>query len=56
MTTFTKWSEKMAMPQRDDLIDQLNRLEGLFAWATEHGDVEEAKRIEEKIQRLAVKI
>jgi len=46
----------MAMPQRDDLIDQLNRLEGLFAWATEHGDVEEAKRLEEKIRKLAEKL
>ena len=35
----------MAMPQRDNYIEELNRFEGLLGYAVEHNDEPEVKRI-----------
>ena len=39
----------MAMPQRDDTIDAIKRLD---EYAVMHGDEEEAERIREELRRL----
>ena len=39
----------MALPQRDKLIDEIHRLEGLMAYAESHGEWE---RLEELKARL----
>lgn len=44
------------MPQRDDYIEQIRRLEGLMAYAEAHGDLEELERIKERLRRLIVKM
>ena len=38
----------MAMPQRDDTIEAIKRLDALL----EYGDAEEAERIREELRRL----
>ena len=42
----------MAMPQRDDYIEQIRRLEGLIAYAEEQQDWEELERLKEQLRRL----
>ena len=42
----------MAMPQRDDYIDQIRRLEGLIACAEERKDWDELERLKERLGRL----
>ena len=42
----------MAMPQRDDYIDQIRRLEGLIAYAEEQKDWDELERLKERLRRL----
>ena len=38
----------MAMPQRDNYIEQIRRLEGLIAYAEEQQDWEELERLKER--------
>ena len=52
------WSRKdgveaMAMPQRDDTIEAIKRLDALLEYAVMHGDEEEAERIREELRKLA---
>ena len=42
----------MAMPQRDDTIEEIKRLDALLEYAVMHGDEEEAERIREDLKRL----
>ena len=44
--------EKMAMPQRDDTIEAIKRLDALLEYAVMHGDEEEAERIREELRKL----
>ena len=46
----------MAMPQQDDYIEQIRRLEGLMAYAESHGDWEELERLRERLRRLVEKV
>lgn len=46
----------MAMPQQDDYIEQINRLEGLMAYAEEQQDWEELERLKERLRRLVEKM
>ncbi len=43
----------MAMPQRDDTIDALKRLDALLEYAVMHGDEAEAERLREELRKLA---
>ena len=42
----------MAMPQRDNYIEQIRRLEGLIAYAEEQQDREELERLKEQLRKL----
>ena len=42
----------MALPQRDNYIDQIQRLEGLIAYAEQQQDWEELKRLKERLKKL----
>jgi len=42
----------MAMPQRDNYIEQIRRLEGLIAYAEEQQDWEELERLKEQLRKL----
>ena len=42
----------MAMPQRDDKIEALKRLDALLEYAVMHGDEAEAERIREELRKL----
>jgi hypothetical protein len=42
----------MAMPQRDDTIEELKRLDALLEWAVVHGEEAEAERLREKLRKL----
>ena len=42
----------MAMPQRDNLIEEIKRTDRLLEWALQHGEEEEAERLREKLRRL----
>ena len=44
--------ETMAMPQRDDTIEAIKRLDLLLEYAVMHGDEEEAERIREELSKL----
>ena len=46
-------AETMAMPQRDDTIEAIKRLDALLEYAVMHGDEEEAERLREKLRKLA---
>ena len=41
----------MAMPQRDNYIEQIRRLEGLIAYAEEQQDWEELERLKEQLRK-----
>ena len=43
----------MAMPQRDDLIDEIRKTDLLLEYAVQHGEVEEAERLRAKLRHLA---
>lgn len=43
----------MAMPQRDDLIDEIRKTDLLLEYAVQHGEAEEAERLRAKLRRLA---
>ena len=42
----------MAMPQRDDTIEAIKRLDALLEYAVMHGDEEEAERIRVELRKL----
>ena len=42
----------MAMPQRDNYIEQIRRLEGLIAYAEQQQDWEELERLKEQLRKL----
>ena len=51
------WSRKdgvetMAMPQRDDTIEAIKRLDALLEYAVMHGDEAEAERIRAELRKL----
>ena len=46
----------MAMPQRDNYIEQIRRLEGLIAYAEEQQDWEELERLKEHLRKLMEKM
>ena len=46
----------MAMPQQDDYIEQIHRLEGLMAYAEAHQDWEELERLKERLKKLPDKM
>lgn len=46
----------MAMPQQDNYIEQIHRLEGLMAYAEAHGDWEELERLKVRLRRLVEKV
>ena len=42
----------MAMPQRDDTIEAIKRLDALVEYVVMHGDEKEAERIREELRKL----
>lgn len=42
----------MALPQRDNLIEEIMRTDMLLEWAVQHDDEKEAERLREKLRRL----
>lgn len=46
----------MALPQRDNYIDQIQRLEGLMAYAEAHQDWEELERLKARLKRLLERV
>jgi hypothetical protein len=42
----------MAMPQRDDTIEAIKRLDALLEYAVMHGGEEEAERLREELRKL----
>ena len=46
----------MALPQRDDYIDQIKRLECLMAYAEQQQDWDELERLKERLNRLLDKV
>ena len=42
----------MAMPQRDNFIEQIHRLEGLIAVAEQQKDWDELERLKERLKKL----
>ena len=42
----------MAMPQRDNTIEAIKRLDASLEYAVMHGDEEEAERIREELREL----
>ena len=40
------------MPQQDDYIEQIHRLEGLMAYAEAHEDWEELEQLKTRLKRL----
>ena len=43
----------MAMPQRDNLIDEIVKTDALLEYAVMHGEEAEAERLRAKLRRLA---
>ena len=46
----------MAMPQRDDKIEAIKRLDALLEHAVQHGDEAEAARFRAAVRRLTERI
>ncbi len=42
----------MAMPQQDDYIEQIHRLEGLMAYAEQQKDWDELDRLKARLKKL----
>ena len=42
----------MAMPQRDDILEAIKRLDALLEYAVMHGEEAEAERIRAELMRL----
>jgi len=45
----------MALPQRDNTIEEIKRVDALLEYAVMHGETEEAERLREKLKRLTEK-
>ena len=43
---------RMAMPQRDEKIEAIKRLDALLEYAVMHGDEDEAERLREELRKL----
>ena len=48
--------ETMAMPQRDDTIEAIKRLDALLEYAVMHGDEAEAERLREEMRKLTEEV
>ncbi len=46
----------MAMPQRDNVIEEIKRLDLLLEYAVQHGDEAEAERLREELKRLTERL
>ena len=46
----------MALPQRDNYIDAIQRIEGLIAYAEAHGEWEEMDRLKERLRKLLERV
>ena len=46
----------MAMPQRDDKIEAIKRLDALLEYAVMHNDTAEAERLRAELRNLSEKI
>ena len=46
----------MALPQRDNVIEEIKRLDALLEYAVEHGDEAEAERLREELTKLTESI
>ena len=46
----------MAMPQRDNVIEEIKRLDALLEYAVQHGDEAEAERLREELKRLTERL
>ena len=46
----------MAMPQRDETIEEIKRLDALLEYAVQHDDEAEAERIREELRKLTDKV
>lgn len=46
----------MALPQRDNCIEQIYRLEGLIAYAEAHGDWKDLEQLKERLRRLLERV
>ena len=42
----------MAMPQRDNMIEEIKRLDALLEYAVMHGEAEEAERLREALKQI----
>ena len=42
----------MAMPQQDDYIEQIHRLEGLMAYAEQQKEWDELERLKARLKKL----
>ena len=42
----------MAMPQRDETIEEIKRLDALLEYAVMHGDEAEAERLRAQLRKL----
>ena len=53
----TQWKVvQMAMPQRDETIEEIKRLDALLEYAVMYGDEAEAERIREELKRIVAKL
>lgn len=46
----------MAMPQKDDYIEQIHRLEGLMAYAEAYQDWDELERLKARLRKLLERV
>ena len=46
----------MAMQQRDKLIEEIRRIEGLMAYAEAHGDKEQLEDLKARLDRVIKRI
>ena len=46
----------MAMPQRDETIEEIKRLDALLEYAVVHGENEEAERLRAGLKRLVERV
>ena len=46
----------MVMPQRDNTIEQIHRLEGLIAFAEQQKDWDEVERLKDQLRRLLERV
>ena len=47
---------QMAMPQRDETIEEIKRLDALLEYAVMHGDEAEAARLRAELTKLVEKV